>query len=293
MSESIGYVVGNNGNILKTTNGGAAWEFQSVPVTEDWVAVDFFNPTNGVAISANKIISTNGTAWSVVGDGATNTMLQNYTLKGLTYYDANTVYLAGANASNEGAVFELNLTNGTVTEQVISDGPLASLNAITTVRTASSIEVGIVVAVGDDASFVQFNSSRTEPWQKISNLDNNILGSGVDLKDVQFVDKYKGYAVGENGEVLQSLTAGLSWTDFGGHIDPNNTDIVHIDFTNETNGVVVYPNKIEAIEDLGARFSARFWYDELGRIVLSQNTKTVRKTVSLVFLSTHTLFTMS
>ena len=65
-SASIGYAVGVNGTILKTTNGGTQWQlFLNAPST-DYTGTHFTSATDGIVVGTNTILHTTdgGNSWS-------------------------------------------------------------------------------------------------------------------------------------------------------------------------------------------------------------------------------------
>ena len=52
-----GWIVGNQGLILKTTNGGANWTVEAVGLTSNYLrGVQFTSPTNGYIVGNNKTL---------------------------------------------------------------------------------------------------------------------------------------------------------------------------------------------------------------------------------------------
>ena len=66
VSPDEGWVVGGNGTILHTTDGGAHWTDQSSPTTAALYAVQFLTPKRGTAVGAvGTVLATEdgGTTW--------------------------------------------------------------------------------------------------------------------------------------------------------------------------------------------------------------------------------------
>ncbi|MCI5055633.1 MAG: hypothetical protein MRY83_05960, partial [Flavobacteriales bacterium] len=125
------------------------------------------------------------------------------------------------------------------------------------------------------------------------------------FKDIFFHDDINGYIVGNSGALLKSkdfiypnndiYTASLSSGGFqgmdiddnlNGQLDPADMDINTIHFSSRTKGFVAgkyngagtTPKGYNrTIEDGAGLISQRFWYDQIGRITLSQNTKQFNK----------------
>jgi len=67
VSPSIGWAVGDNGTILKTTDGGATWTTQTSSFTGDLESLFFINESKGAIVGADGILITadGGTTWEV------------------------------------------------------------------------------------------------------------------------------------------------------------------------------------------------------------------------------------
>jgi len=91
ISVSIGWAVGNNGTIMKTTDGGKNWVFQSSNTTAALTGVHFINSQTGWAVGANTVIKTvnGGDNWSVMTTSAPTA------LNAACFFDENTGILAG------------------------------------------------------------------------------------------------------------------------------------------------------------------------------------------------------
>lgn len=64
---TIGYSVGSNGRILKTTDAGATWALQTTGITTEIFDVDFTSTTTGYAAADGRILKTvNGTSWTSI-----------------------------------------------------------------------------------------------------------------------------------------------------------------------------------------------------------------------------------
>ena len=68
IDEQIGWITSNDGNILKTSNGGQNWISYPVVPSDTLVDLYFFTADSGIAIGDNKIYKsyTGGTSWNEV-----------------------------------------------------------------------------------------------------------------------------------------------------------------------------------------------------------------------------------
>jgi hypothetical protein len=64
-SDSIGFMVGNNGMIYKTVNGGATWELKETPTINSLLSIDYMNELTWIAAGVGTILLTfdGGNIW--------------------------------------------------------------------------------------------------------------------------------------------------------------------------------------------------------------------------------------
>ena len=92
---SKGWVVGANGTILHTTNGGSTWAFQSAPTSEHLMDVEFFDINNGVAVGVNGTVlytQNGGLSW-IAATGFSNTL----DFSSVEMVNSNTILVGGSN----------------------------------------------------------------------------------------------------------------------------------------------------------------------------------------------------
>jgi photosystem II stability/assembly factor-like uncharacterized protein len=118
---NMGYAVGGNGIILKTTNGGTNWVALSSGTNKDLTSVFFTGANTGCVVGEGGLIlkTTNGgTNWLVLSSGTSNMLYSVY------FTDANTGYAVG----DYGTI--LKTTNGGINWVVLSKGTSNSLNLV-------------------------------------------------------------------------------------------------------------------------------------------------------------------
>lgn len=194
--------VGDNGFIIKSTDGGRNWK--NIPT---------FQPCYLRAIQA----PTDSILYTV---GSWRTVLKSED-QGESWYPLN------INLSNKGAsitdfyndVFFLNKDKGFVVgddgivattldggqswKDTSMSGSLSSrLNCVTFVNDSLGFISG-----GSNALFRTKNGGRT--WEKI-NID--FIGFNVDVKKVKFLNTLTGFAVGDNGLCIRTTDGGTTWT---------------------------------------------------------------------------------
>ncbi|MBI4929917.1 MAG: hypothetical protein HY841_04080, partial [Bacteroidetes bacterium] len=133
----------------------------------------------------------------------------------------------------------------------------------------------------------------------LPNKVKNVNGSGNDtIRDIFFHDDIAGYLVGSRGKVFRSSGFGLdvnlpgfpwenkgSWNSMtandglNSQTSNNDLNITSVAFATRYDGFLggdyngTIKNYARILHDESNLFSTRFWYDKLGRIVLSQNTR--------------------
>ena len=77
MNNSLGFVAGDNGTILKTADGGTTWVKKTTPTTNALNAIKFSDANNGLAAGASGIIlrsTDGGETWVVQSSGTARTL---------------------------------------------------------------------------------------------------------------------------------------------------------------------------------------------------------------------------
>lgn len=104
---------------------------------------------------------------------------------------------------------------------------------------------------------------------------NDDKGTGIpvaDLRQVQFVDRLTGHITGSNGLVLKTVDGGYHWqgeSSGGG----SGTPILALGKDRAEGTLVAANGSIKSLGDQAAQLGSKYWYDELGRLILSQNVK--------------------
>jgi len=246
------YVVGENGLVVKTTDKGQTWNTNNLSVSgaDDLHAVYFISESQGVAAG---------------NDGAIY-----YTQNGALDWSSNFTCPAKVNdiqfvnstlgfAVGNGFVYKTTL--GITGTWVAASGLSGNFNAV---HFADRF-VGFVVG---DNGLVYKTANGGGTWEPIT------AGAGsTNLTDVHFIDTQTGYILGENGFMTKTINGGQTWHTVD-QMGTNNQNYTAFHFTDNYNMVVVGNNGVvEKLYDFSDQYSTLFYYDKLGRLVVSQNAK--------------------
>ena len=229
---NTGYIAGDNGTVLKTTNG-TVWQRLNTPTTSNLYTVFFIDIDNGYAAGENIILKTfdGGSSWTVYN-------ALNSPLKSVFFININTGYCVGYNGvyyqttnagsswqkqifdpmQNYNAIYFMNgLTgfiagNGGVYLKTI-DGGNNWINKKTNVsKNLYSIQfpnssTGYITG-GYAVSTILKSNDVGENW---GNLLNDI--TGVRLFSGYFTNANTGFVVGRYGVIQKTINGGTNWTD--------------------------------------------------------------------------------
>ena len=251
------YAVGQRGTVVKSSDAGQTWKTLPATTTQNLKAI-VANGNNIVAVGDNAtvIYSVNaGSSWTKASTTGT------YTLKDV--YQADGVWMAvGTNGkvlkSTTGA-----LATWTVETSLPSGVGTTSLNAVHIVD-ASFISVvgdGGLILRRKDGTWNQLQTSALVNW------------TTQNLNDTYYKDYVTGYAVGANGEMWKTTDGGVT---FKNDKKPytGTPEITQLAVRADGEFVALTSDpKPERVTDRADIFGSQYWYDELGRMVLSQNAK--------------------
>ena len=251
--------VGEQGTIITSTNAGSAWNVRYSGTTADVISV---------SVKGNKIIA--GTSIGSVlksfdgGQTFNATIISSFPVRSVKIGGGTSVFAAAGNrlflSVNGGVSFGtavLTATNEIHSVWVDTDGYGYIVgNAGVAYRITPGATAGTFVytLIGTDTDI------------------SDDKGTGIpvqDLRSVQFIDRLKGHITGVNGLVLKTTDGGAHW-----NTEANTgTSTPILALGDGENGSIINGNSVSKLRDRSMEFGTRNWYDELGRLVLSQNAK--------------------
>jgi len=289
----IGYAVGEDGTIIKTTDAGISWSILVTPpsvLTTGLNALYFTSPLVGYVVGdAGTLLTTSdgGASWTPTTHGTED-------LNDIYFADATTGVIVGDN----GTVYTYNSTstlwdpvstsNFTISiEASPSGGTLTDLS--TTSFNAVYAASGVWFIAGD-ASTLFKSMDNGLSWDEL--YDGSGLNINTDLKwtesiltiasienlnDIYFADQYYGWALADNGIIIKTKDGGETWEEAANLGIA--TNLTAFNFNADGQAIIVgdatTSGSVPAYQfsDQSDRFSTKFWYDKLGRLIVSQNTK--------------------
>jgi photosystem II stability/assembly factor-like uncharacterized protein len=224
-SASVGYIVGANGTILTTTDGGTTWTKRTSNTTQVLNDVRFTG-AEGYAVGAGGTILTStdsGATWTqMYACVATDPCLENssdrvsQSINGLAVPAAKT----GNAVGDGGTVLRLGATTNP------SPAPTAGglvwspqVSSVTTLlRSTWPVDADKGYAVGSDGVILRTSDGGTT-WERLFACTSGAACSATSadrittaLNAVSFVDANNGLAVGDSGLILRTTDAGGTWT---------------------------------------------------------------------------------
>lgn len=260
INHDIGWAVGSEGTILKTTDGGETWTLKSSGVSNDLNSVCFTDPLTGFAVSSRELLkTTNGGEQWVIQDTVLNSGLSavffigpdtgfvagtgrilKTTDHGETWIkqagfgcfgvdsfwatDPQTFYLGGSDfltmKSNDGGVHW---------DVLIPNISYGSMESIFFTDHNTGYFAGGGWAQGNTGTYFAKTDDGGATW-------TNPLGNiGKWLTSVFFADGNHGYIATKDGTILKSTDAGEHWINLNSGV---NSALTSIFFTDSMTGYV-------------------------------------------------------
>lgn len=255
VNQNKGYIVGNYGTLLRTTNGGSNWEYLQPYQPKNLNSIFFVNSNVGYAVGDSGLIvkTTNGgDSWISQNSGVDTTLTDVFFLNenfgfavgywglvlkttngGLSWSSQSFYY-------NNNKVLMLDSSNGFIphdfgllkTTNGGSSWFSATLNPNITLKDVKFInnQIGIVVGGYATVGHILRTTDGGNTWSNI--INNNQWG----FTGLFFRDSNTGFATGYSGTLLKTTDAGISWTNISFNTYNNLYKGVFFD---SNNGIIV------------------------------------------------------
>jgi len=264
VNENVGWIGGNYGTLIKTTDGGNTWQFLSIPnkmvyslffISENtgWISL------HGGLVADPKIYKTTdgGTTWtpqlSGTNSGAPESMF---------FLNANTGYAASQGffwkTTNGGTTWtQVNSPSGGKLESIYffteSEGWAAGYGFLAKTTDGTNSWTTQFTQTNHQFKSVFFNDENNGlacgRWEKIYKTNDggqnwevvhNTWPNGV-LYDIVSINTNTAFSVGGGGKIFKTIDAGLNWTQQNSGTEETLTEI---DFSDESNGWAVGDNGV-------------------------------------------------
>jgi photosystem II stability/assembly factor-like uncharacterized protein len=240
VSADVGYVAGDAGTVLKTTDGGATWTDVSPGILRDFYGLYFFDANEGIVVGSQGAIGRTldgGATWSAVGSGTSQTL---YSVDfagdvGIVGAGSQTILRSANRGASWSRVQGGFFGGGFYGVDMLStaDGFVAGENSIFQPLFGASDDGGMTFAF--TAFYLNSNEGQLEAvhfldaqvgvtagqtWDGQGALSRTTDGgqtwtttlSGDALFGLDFAGAALGYAVGAEGALLKTEDGGQTWT---------------------------------------------------------------------------------
>jgi photosystem II stability/assembly factor-like uncharacterized protein len=208
--ENYGIISGDNGVILRTTNKGQDWIPVHSGTSKNLTRIRFYDEFTGYISSYNSLLKTTdgGNSW-------TSTLLPA---------GINSVFPIGKDTliavGSSGKI--LKSFNAASSWEIISRGSLSSLNYAKFFDEDNGIAAGI--------SLILSTSNGGADWKE------QFTGITQNINSIFFINKFKGWYVGNSGTILHTSDGGKTWLEQQSFTD---RDLMDVFFIDENRGIIV------------------------------------------------------
>jgi photosystem II stability/assembly factor-like uncharacterized protein len=199
LGDSLGWIVGDQETLLKTTDSGDSWqEIPSGNLMQDLRAIAFGGTCCGWIVGHHN-------------DGGNTTGKVLYSLDLGETWEEQASFPNGLNTIfvSESALLWVAGENGFIAFS--SNSGQSWLNTNTSgnenINSIFFVDDQIGWVVGDEAS-IYFSIDSGESWSKLT------INGGFDLNSVFFIDEFTGWACGSSNTIIKTTNGGLTWLNF-------------------------------------------------------------------------------
>ena len=242
LDENTGWVVGRNGVILHTTNGGVDWLPQPSGTNENLIDIKFINKTTGWAASVNRVLSTTngGATWKDVWDTTTIDLTEEETddsaanqsqaaLISISFSDARhgwalALGLDPATSKFSTPLVLTTLDGGESWDWLVIDDEYGTITAVDNKTCVVGGKLGRLAQTTDGG----------KTWERRSSLTED------DITAITFSSPKLGWATGTRGTIIGSVDGGKTWSTVYKQTGSDHVVEFHnIRFSDESHGAAV------------------------------------------------------
>ncbi len=261
------YAMGNAGSVIYSSNFGASWVSLNTGLG---AGIDLYSGLYLPSVTPTVVI---GGSTGYVGQiNATTNLLaainnpanaKQYNSITRNPNNLNEIFLAGKNNTNDALIEKYTLNNVGTPNSVFSSASQKTINKLVFPVSTTAF------AVGDQGTLLQSTNSGNS-FTGLTPLGSN------NLEDIVFSDQVIGYILGSNNTVYKTSDGGTSWI-----LKPapagSNINAVYSFGSGKLLATGTGAPNLFNISDQSNIYSTRFFYDALGRLVISQNVKQFNK----------------
>ncbi len=221
INPSSGWVAGENGTVMKTSDGGINWTLLTTNTTQTLRGIYFYDMNKGWACGdQGTILATTdgGINWQAQNSGTTNQ------LTGIQFVTSATGWIVGLNNK----LLKTTDEGSTWLSQPNQGGAMWGLSMLST---ASGWSAGDFNSVQGSPKLLKTTNGST--W-------NNYYNSGVttfnSFSDIHFTDANNGWVVGTNGNIRHTTDAGA--TTWQAQSSGTLYELLSVDFINQASGYI-------------------------------------------------------
>ena len=198
---SIATLVGQDGLIMRTIDGGVTWEAQTSGITNVLYSNEYtkYSDENGEPVKMQIAVGENGVILKSLDDGLTWLVMTSGTLENLNdvnIFTPNLIFVCG----NNGVL--LKSVDYGETWTAIELNTTENLNDISSTGPSTLEAVNCIAIVGNGGSI--FASTNMEEWAVITSpVTENLLSVTFNCNNV--------IAAGENCTIIKSINNGIDW----------------------------------------------------------------------------------
>jgi photosystem II stability/assembly factor-like uncharacterized protein len=199
VDDNLGFIVGDTGTIIKTTNGGATWTVQTNVTANSLYSVHFLNADTGFAVGHNRILRTTdgGLSWTEQFNQA------GFVAYSICFPTHSIGYVVGSNG------FIIKSEDYGTTWNYLYTGFGRDFYSVNFPTKDTGYVAGCFSGSGGRITLIKTTDGGTS-W--ISVGDTNFRWTT--LYSVFFTNSQNGYVVGEenNGIIFKTINGGNTWT---------------------------------------------------------------------------------